>query len=106
MIKYQKLQLKTKKDLLKLPNRFVGVITELQLGKTTIAFKTKVEDVTTLRQLKRVLKKLDENDKSLLILTNNLTKEAKETLEDLEIDFLAISSFEWTEKSYANIREG
>lgn len=105
MIKYQKLRLKTKQDLLKLPNRFVGVITELHLGKTTIAFKTKREDVTTSRQLKKVLRKLDITDKNLLLLINNVTKEAKEILKNLEVEFMTISSFEWTDNSYANIRE-
>ncbi|MGB1205010.1 MAG: hypothetical protein ACPG5B_05150 [Chitinophagales bacterium] len=105
MIKYQKLHLKTKQDLLKLPNRFVGVITELHLGKTTIAFKTKREDVTTSRQLKKVLRKLDISGKNLLLLTNNLTKEAKEILKAAEIVYKTIQNFEWTDESYTNIRE-
>ena len=104
-MKYQKLQLKTKQDLLKLPNRFVGVINELHLGKTAIAFKTKTEDVTTSGQIKKVLRKLDVSDKNLLLLTNNLTKEAREILKTAKIAYKTINSFEWTDESYANIRE-
>ncbi len=69
MIKYQRLQLKTKQDFKNVPNPLIGLITELHIGKTAVSFKTKTGDVTISKELLKVLRKVKAIDnQDLLVL--------------------------------------
>lgn len=105
MIKYQAITLKSKQDLRKVPKTFLELITDFHLGKTAVSFKTTISDVTLSKELLKVLAKVSTEDKKLLILTNNLTEDARKILEHLKIDYLTKSDFYWTDKSYNNIRQ-
>jgi hypothetical protein len=104
MIKYQEIKLRTKDDLRKVPNPFIGLLTEKHIGKTVLSFKTRREDVTISSELLRILKKVNANVEDLLILTNCLTEESLIILNVRKIEFLIKTNFYWTDESYINIR--
>jgi len=104
MIKYQKLKLKSKDDLRKVPNPFIGILTEKHIGKTVFAFKTKREDVTLSNELLKILKNINTNYENVLLLTCCLTEESRLILNERKIEYLTKSDFYWTDESYINIR--
>ncbi len=104
MAKWQIIKLETKDDLKKVPNNFIGLLTEKHLGKTVLAFKTKREDVMLSKELLKVLKNIDGNFDNVLLLTYSLTEESRQILDEIKIDYLSLSNFHWTDESYIGIK--
>lgn len=104
MVNFQKIEIKDKNDFKKVANPFIGLMTKNHIGKVCICFKTDRDDVTLSRELTKILKKINIENSKLLFLTNNLTIDGQEILKENGIEFMNISNFSWTDKSYISIK--
>jgi hypothetical protein len=100
MIRPQILNLKDKKDLIKVSTKFSGLVGRQQLGQTLIIVDGPADQVLTSKDLEKIIAKarLKENT-NYTLLTTNLTVEAGEMIKSKGINLLQLKGFFWTDES-------
>ncbi len=105
MIKFQQIELKAKRDLLKISKNIIALVNNKHIGKTVILFKTDRNEVSISSELLKILSKLKGSNTEYLILTNSLTLEGITILHEKKIEYITRSDFGWTDESYISIKE-
>jgi hypothetical protein len=102
MIKPQILKINDKKDLRKVSTKFTALVAQQQIGHTLVIADGNENQVSTSKEVEKMVNKLRLKDKSpLTFVAVNVTIEAGQLLKENNIYLLQTRDFFWTDKEYS-----
>jgi hypothetical protein len=100
------LTIRDKKDLIKVPTKFWGLVGHQQIGQTLILLDGDIEDVLTSKEVEKLLNKIKiKDDLKHTLLISNVTIEAERTILSRGLNLLRLNNFYWTDETYSQRQE-
>ena len=100
------LAINDKRDLTKIPTKYLGLVGQQQIGRTLIILDSDIENVLTSKEIEKVLMKTKFKDGiSYTWLLPNVTIEAENVILKQGQELLRLSNFYWTDESYSQRKQ-
>jgi hypothetical protein len=100
------LAIRDKKDLIKVPAKFLGIVGHQQIGQTLILLDGDIEDVLTSKEVEKFLNKIKfKDDLKYTLLLANVTIEAEKMILNRGLNFVRLNNFYWTDETYSQRQE-
>jgi hypothetical protein len=100
------LTIENKRDLTKIPTKYLGLVGQQQIGRTLIILDGDREDVLTSKEIEKVLARTKFTDgRKYTWLLPNVTIEAENIILKRGQELLRLSNFYWTDESYSQRKQ-
>jgi hypothetical protein len=95
------LSIRNKGDLLKVPQKFRGIVGRQEIGLCLIVIDGDVHDVWTSKDMDKLLSKVRMKEgQDYAVLVSGVTIEAERVILSKGLKLIRISDFYWTDRSY------
>jgi hypothetical protein len=100
------LSIEDKRDLTKIPTKYLGLVGQQQVGQTLIILEGDREDVLTSKDIEKAVTKIEFKDGlKYTWLLPNLTIEAEKAILARGQSLLRLNNFYWTDETYSQRKQ-